>query len=125
MPSGSQDLTHRRDDVAAHRLEAGGEELHDDPAVVPIHDQRGERVAFSVHHAVGGGVDAGAPGQAGSEPLHATRRRRPAAFGGLEQAERRSPTRVSRAPGRGTCRGGRAPATSPRLPRGWSIVSER
>lgn len=65
-----QDLTHRGEDVAPHGFEAGGEELHDNPAVVPVHDERGERVAFSVHHAVGTRVDAGAPGQRPTEPLH-------------------------------------------------------
>ena len=66
---GLQHVRNGGEDVAAHRLQPGREQLGHDPAVIAVDDQRGEAVALGVHHAVGGGIDARASREAGREPL--------------------------------------------------------
>ena len=59
----------RVEDLLPHRLQAGGEDLGDDPAVVAVNHERREAVPFAVHHAPGGGIDARASLGRPGEPL--------------------------------------------------------
>ena len=59
MPSGSKRSTSAPTIVVPHRLEARREELHHQPAVVAVHHQRGQTVAFAMHEAEGVRIDAG------------------------------------------------------------------
>ena len=83
---GLEELDQRVDDRLAHRLEAGGEQLDHQPAVVAVHHQRGETVALAVDQPVGGRVDAGSAGRRGGEVLPPPRRVH-RAIGALEQPQ--------------------------------------
>ena len=56
-------------DILPHRLQAGGQNLGDDPAVVPVDHERRETVPLAVNHAPGRGIDAGPPLGRTGEPL--------------------------------------------------------
>ena len=49
IPSGPSSVVEGVEDVGPHGLEAGGEQLHHQPAVVAVHHERGEPVALAVH----------------------------------------------------------------------------
>ena len=46
---GSEEFAQRHDDVRSKVLESGAHQLHDEPSVIPVDDERRDSVSFAVH----------------------------------------------------------------------------
>ena len=64
------DVTQGVDDLGSVSLESRAHQLHDEPSIVTVHDERGECVAFAVHESVGVGLglQSGATGDRALDP---------------------------------------------------------